>query len=295
MPMMDMMHGFLGDRVLVNGKPPAQLSLASRAYRLRILNGSNTRIYKLAWSDGTPIAQIGGDGGLFERPVTRPFVTLGPAQRADLILDLSNRQVGTTMQFESASFPANEVDTAMGAMGGGPLPLGARVALATIAVARREPSTFVLPPRLSTFDSSWDEAAAPLRRVPITFARMTWSIDGRTFDMDDVAAVETVKAGSTHVWEISNTSGMMGRPMAHPIHLHGRQFRVLSRQLAGSGGASSLHAGLADDGWTDTVLVMPGETVKIQVTFTSHPGLYLYHCHNLEHEDMGMMRNFRVE
>jgi FtsP/CotA-like multicopper oxidase with cupredoxin domain len=56
----------------------------------------------------------------------------------------------------------------------------------------------------------------------------------------------------------------------------------------------SLHEGIIDAGWTDTVLVMPGDTVRIQVTFTQHPGLYLYHCHLLEHEDMGMMRNFRV-
>ena len=52
--------------------------------------------------------------------------------------------------------------------------------------------------------------------------------------------------------------------------------------------------GLVDAGWTDTVLVLSGESVRIQVTFTTHPGVYLYHCHILEHEDMGMMRNFRV-
>ena len=52
--------------------------------------------------------------------------------------------------------------------------------------------------------------------------------------------------------------------------------------------------GIVDGGWKDTVLVLPGDTVRVQVTFTHHPGLYLYHCHILEHEDMGMMRNFRV-
>ena len=80
--------------------------------------------------------------------------------------------------------------------------------------------------------------------------------------------------------------------MAHPLHLHGAQFRVLRR----SGGRSdnSLRDGLVDAGWMDTVLVLPGESVRIQVTFSRHPGLYLYHCHILEHEDMGMMRNFRI-
>ena len=74
--------------------------------------------------------------------------------------------------------------------------------------------------------------------------------------------------------------------------MHGRQFRVLAR--TGGRATNTLRGGLVDDGWRDTVLVLPGETVRVQVTFTRHPGLYLYHCHILEHEDMGMMRNFKV-
>jgi FtsP/CotA-like multicopper oxidase with cupredoxin domain len=84
----------------------------------------------------------------------------------------------------------------------------------------------------------------------------------------------------------------MGMQMAHPIHIHGCQFRVLSR--TGGAANNTLREGLVDGGWTDTVLVLPNETVRVQVPFTTHPGLYLYHCHILEHEDMGMMRNFKV-
>jgi FtsP/CotA-like multicopper oxidase with cupredoxin domain len=84
----------------------------------------------------------------------------------------------------------------------------------------------------------------------------------------------------------------MGMEAAHPIHMHGRQFRVVDR--AGGRATNTLRPGIVDGGWTDTVLVLPGETVRVQVTFTRHPGLYLYHCHILEHEDMGMMRNFLV-
>jgi FtsP/CotA-like multicopper oxidase with cupredoxin domain len=122
--------------------------------------------------------------------------------------------------------------------------------------------------------------------------RMQWTIDGRVFDLTDVAPSETVRAGSTHIWEFVNVPNPMGMAMAHPMHLHGRQFRVLSR--SGSPSGSALASGLVDDGWTDTVLVRPGETVRVQVTFTDHRGLFLYHCHILEHEDLGMMRNFRV-
>jgi FtsP/CotA-like multicopper oxidase with cupredoxin domain len=114
--------------------------------------------------------------------------------------------------------------------------------------------------------------------------------------MTAVAPEETVAAGSTQVWELDNLAGMMGMQAAHPIHLHGPQFRVLGRQRRPDAGQerTAVSEGLADDGWKDTVLVMPGETVRILVTFTRYTGLYLYHCHILEHEDMGMMRNFRV-
>jgi FtsP/CotA-like multicopper oxidase with cupredoxin domain len=110
--------------------------------------------------------------------------------------------------------------------------------------------------------------------------------------MNDVADVETVAPGSTHIWEFANQPGMMGMEMAHPLHLHGPQFRVLRRT---GGSVNALREGINDSGWVDTVLVLPGETVRTQVTFSSHPGLYLYHCHILEHEDMGMMRNFRIQ
>jgi len=115
--------------------------------------------------------------------------------------------------------------------------------------------------------------------------------------MDGVAPNETVSMGSTEVWEFDNSgAAMMGMRLAHPLHLHGRQFRVLSRQVDPSLAKEweSLREGFTDAGWKDTVLVMPGERVQILVHFTRYPGLFLYHCHNLEHEDMGMMRNYRV-
>jgi len=83
--------------------------------------------------------------------------------------------------------------------------------------------------------------------------------------------------------------GMMGgMNLPHPMHLHGLQFQVLERQ-------GVRHEGYVDEGWKDTVLLMPGEKIKILVRFADYPGLFLYHCHNLEHEDMGMMRNYLIE
>jgi FtsP/CotA-like multicopper oxidase with cupredoxin domain len=306
--MMAAMRGFFGDRVLVNGQERPTWSLATRAYRFRVLNGSNARFYKLAWSDETPMTVIGGDGGLLERPIGQRYVTLAPGQRVDLILDLSGRALGTNLQLLSAPFPAAETDVmamagSMGAGRGrgmrgamtapaGSMPNGAALTLLDLRVARAERSPFRLPARLSTFNARWQPVpSAPVRRIPLSFQAGQWLLGGRAFEMMEAAADETVTAGSTHIWELANVGGMMGMQMAHPIHLHGLQFRVLSRAR---GAAASLHDGIVDAGWTDTVVVMPGDTVRIQVTFTRHPGLYLYHCHLLEHEDMGMMRNFRV-
>ncbi len=301
--MMEREMGFTGDVMLVNGRPEAQWALGTRAYRVRILNASNSRIYKLAWSDGTPMTVLGTDGGLLERPIERRCVTLAPAQRVELWLDLSRRTVGSTLALRSEGFPIADAGLdmggrGMGMMGGtatreGAVPLGAPLTLLGITIARRERATATLPARLATFDRRWARAAdAPVRSIPMTFRRMEWFLAGRAFDMHDAAEDETVRAGSTHVWEFTNAGGPMGMQMAHPIHLHGRQFRVVGR--SGGDPANALREGIVDDGWMDTVLVLPGETVRLQVTFTAHTGLYLYHCHILEHEDMGMMRNFRV-
>jgi FtsP/CotA-like multicopper oxidase with cupredoxin domain len=307
--MMEMMNGFLGDRVLVNGQPRPTTEVDAAWHRVRVLNGSNARIYKLAWSDGIPMIVIGGDGGLLEHPLRQPALTLAPGQRVDLLLDLTGRTTGTEVHLESEAFA--EVDAGVvgmaGMMGGGmrgggmrgpmaarsQVPNGAPLRVMTLRTRARKGPAFRVPDRLSSFDPSWSARAdTPIRRVPLSFQRMEWLLGGRTFSMSEVAPEETVTAGSTHVWEFANLPNGMGMEAAHPIHLHGRQFRVVDR--AGGRPASTLRAGIVDGGWRDTVLVLPGETVRVQVTFTRHPGLYLYHCHILEHEDMGMMRNFRV-
>lgn len=114
-----------------------------------------------------------------------------------------------------------------------------------------------------------------------------------------------MRLGDLEVWEFANLEGggggmgmgMMNMEMPHPIHIHGVQFQVLSRQLTRGSESTyqGLSSGFVDDGWKDTVLVMPGETVQVLVRFENYTGMYLYHCHNLEHEDAGMMRNYRID
>ena len=129
---------------------------------------------------------------------------------------------------------------------------------------------------------------------------MRWTINGRQFTMTGVARDEQVRLGDIEVWEFINQSsagmgmGRMSQP--HPMHVHGLQFKILERQVdpAEVDGYDTLRDGFVDQGWHDTVLVMPGERVQIVMQFVDFTGLYLYHCHNLEHEDMGMMRNYQV-
>jgi FtsP/CotA-like multicopper oxidase with cupredoxin domain len=294
--MMEMMNGFLGDRVLVNGQPQPVTEVDAAWHRVRLLNGSNARIYKLAWSRDLQMTVIGGDGGLLEHSLRQQALTLAPGQRADLLVDLTGIAAGTEVHLDSQAFAEDDggVVGMMGMMGGrSKVPNGASLRVMTLRTRDRKGPAFRVPARLSSFDAAWSlQAEAKRRRVPLLFQRMEWLLDGRTFDMRDVAPEETVVAGSTQLWEFENLANRMGMQAAHPIHIHGRQFRVVDR--TGGRAANTLRAGIVDAGWRDTVLVLPGETVRVQMEFTKHPGLYLYHCHILEHEDMGMMRNFRV-
>ena len=181
-------------------------------------------------------------------------------------------------------------------MGGGQiLSNGAGFTIFRIKVNHPEKTTLSLPKRLSTLERYSFNAAVNFR-YPRTFylfmRQMTWTINGRTFRMTEVANDERVRLDTLEVWEFINEGGGMGMmgmmSMPHPIHLHGTQFQVLGR-------SGVMHNGYVDDGWKDTVLLMPGESIKLLVGFERYQGLYLYHCHNLEHEDMGMMRNYLVE
>ncbi len=288
---MEQMTGFLGDTMLVNGQPNFVLPVATRPYRLRLLNGSNARIYKLAWEDGTPLTVIGTDGGLLEKPLRKAFVTLAPAQRLELWVDFSQVPVGTRLRMLSLTHGVPGGESAFPVF--------------TVEVAREGKSDLRLPDRLSTI-TPYREQNAANAASPRTFTLAMsmgrgWAINGRTFQMTAVADDETVRLGDLEVWSFINQpagGGMMGGGMSipHPMHIHDLQFQILRRKVAPRWQAlwDTLGGGFVDEGWHDTVLVMPGEQVDILLKFRDFEGLFLYHCHNLEHEDMGMMRNYRT-
>ena len=309
------MMGWLGDIVLANLTPNAVHSVTPRTYRLRLLNGSNARIYRLAFVKGVtslPFTVIGTDGGLIERPETVSEAFLAPGERLDVVFDAGQAQPGDTVFLKSLAFDAMENEGGMGGMGGmtgmsgqgmnqmmgsmssSRLEQGAAFNVLKLAVTAGERVAPTLPAVLSEVKLIRTEGAAE-RNIELSMQAMRFLINGLSFRMDEIAF--EVKRGAVEIWRISNPA--MGMP--HPMHLHGFGFQVLERSGSPPQMSTQARFGsgrtVSDLGWKDTVLVWPGETVRIAIDFAhDFPGdqTYLFHCHNLEHEDAGMMVNFRV-
>jgi len=311
-PMQQMM-GQLGDTILVNLTPQPRLDIANRLYRFRILNGSNSRIYKLALMHrGTalPYAIIGTDAGLLDRPYTAREVFLAPAERVDILFDASQLESGDEVMLKSLAFDAmhNEMmmggmrggmggmtGSAMGPMGGSRLELGAEFEIMRLLITKRyEGVPTPLPSRLSTI-APINTSGATVRSISLSMEHMKWLINGQSFEMDSYPI--QVRGNTVELWDIRNAE----MSMPHPMHMHGFSFQVIDRknspdqvrQLAQDASGRLV----TDLGWKDTILVWPGETVRIAIDFThafEGDQVYLFHCHNLEHEDQGMMVNHRV-
>ncbi len=301
------MAGFYGDKILVNGHPNFSLDVESRAYRLRIVNGSTARIYKLAWDDGTPVTVLGVDGGLLEKPETKPYVMLAPAERLDVWADFSGRNKGSKLTLRSLAFsgvlPVDMMPTTA-------LPLGSDFPICTIRVTKKVSKSSVLPTKLSKIQRyEISDTANPTTPLPIgiTEAPMAVLLNGQPYEFNKPLPSERVKLDSVQLLEIfhahgaTDSSGMnmsgMNMAMAHPIHLHGQSFQIMGRNFEGvdSKDYDTVKDGFIDSGLKDTVLIMPIERIRIIKPFQDFKGLFLYHCHNLQHEDMGMMREFSVE
>jgi len=340
--MHDRTIGFYGDRILVNGQVDVSMDLASTAYRLRMINGSNARIYKLAWSDGSPLTVIGVDGGLLEVPETKPYVMMAPGERLDVWVDFTGRSKGSEVALKSLAFKGVLPKMAenrmhgggghgMGMMGGG-LPVGSEFNILKIRIVREVNEAPRLPSHLSSYTQhSVSDVANPDHPIPIGISEgpNAMLLNGRPYAFNDVQSNERIPVNTLQLLEIFHAHGghgdggvngqemegqskgmsamgggmnMMGGnmammfSMAHPIHIHGQQFQVISRSSASTDpeGYASVKEGLISSGLKDTVLVMPGERVKVIKPFQDFKGLFMYHCHNLEHEDMGMMREFEI-
>ncbi|WP_332774921.1 multicopper oxidase family protein [Polaromonas sp.] len=299
--MMARMMGVLGDQILVNGRPGASLEVERRPHRLRLLNASNARMYKLAWHDQSPLTVIATDGGLLAAPLQRDYIMLSPAERIDLWVDFGRWTAGTELTLQSLAFD-DGMAMMGGMMGGTALPDGAPFPVLKLRLGGGTRGRAAPPQRLSRLQRPQARVAVNFNRPKVfklTMGMMVWGINGQSFDMLGASPLETVKLGTHEVWEFRNdaATGMMGMTMPHSMHVHGLQFRVIGRFVAGgfSRQYGTVKAGFVDEGWKDTVLVMPGEHVRILLGFADYPGLFPYHCHMLEHEDSGLMRNYLVK
>jgi len=274
----DLMTGYMGSEVFVNGTRRPYLEVDSALYRFRLLNGSNARIFRLARSDGGPIVLIGNDGGFIDMPRSVPWVDLAPAERVDLLLDLSEKAAGERIMLRSLPF---SIPGGPGFVGGSDLQ-GQAVDLLELRVARRVQEQVSIPDGLPAVPAPDPTASVRERTFYFRSEMANHTINDLSFEMERID--ERVPFGDTEIWSFVNDS-----MLPHPVHLHATQFKVLSR-TGGRGQVMPWERGIKD-----TVLIHPLETVRVAVEFTAYRGLFLFHCHNLEHEDIGMMLNILVE
>jgi blue copper oxidase len=247
--------GYWGNTPLVNGTYAPYLAVNRGVYRFRMLNSCNARVMRLALSNGAPFTLIGNDGGLLDKVYTVATITAAPAERFDVLLDFRGLASGAKVMLRDLDANWDILEfRGTGATGTGTLLSGA---LSTITALSSPQTT-----RRFSFDG------------------MT-RINGKVYDIS--ATVFKVPYGTTERWTfVTNGNG------PHPVHVHGAVFQVKSR----TGGRGQVYAW--ERGWKDTVLVNDGESVDVLIRFTAHKGLYLLHCHQLAHEDAGMMANFEV-
>jgi blue copper oxidase len=250
------------------------MSVEQALYRLRLINGSNARILKIGFSDNRPFHLIANDAGLLAAPVAVTSFFLPPGSRGEILGNFSGDAIGAQIILRTLTFSG-------GGMGppGSPRQ-GTPMDILRFTVDRAGPGGTV-PASLVPF-TPWNPAAAVRTR------RFTLSsvMGGGHFINDQRYAIGrtdfTVPRGELEIWDYFNSTAD-----PHPVHLHGAHFQVLSR--------SSIAALSPEDtGWKDTVLVNAGETARVLVKFEAYGGVFVHHCHNLEHEDDGMMQNFQV-
>ncbi|MEV5395159.1 multicopper oxidase family protein [Streptomyces cellulosae] len=259
------MNGVLGDVVLVNGAPWPVLETERLRYRLRFLNGSNARPYRLELDPqpegGGGFVQIGGDGGLLDAPRRHDALEIAPAERLDVVVDFSRYRPGTRVRL-------------LNRFGEGPT---GQVMCFDVGSGSPRDDTRV-PRTLSDVPRLDPGRAAVVRDFHFRGSRAGWTINGREYEPGH--ALARPRLGQVEVWRFTTN-------FHHPVHVHLNHFQVVSRNNRG--------IGAFDHGWKDTVDLRPAEAVEVVTRFTDYTGTFMLHCHNLEHEDMAMMGDFVTE
>ncbi len=317
-----------GNTIVVNGKTWPYLDVEQRRYRLRFLNGSQARFFILKMDNGMPFWQIGSDGGFLPNPVRLTELLIGPAERADVIVDFSRVPAGTQVVLQNVGpdepfgggEPGEAFEPADPATTGQVMQFrvgrrqGADRSIAPAAL--RLPELKPLGRPVKSRDLSLNEMMSMSVNVSTDAAgNVVFDPAGEafgpqaallgTFDpatkvatpmawMDPVS--ESVKRGRVEQWAFHNFTAD-----AHPIHVHLVQFQVVNRRVVDPlvsphgdlGAGAVLQPEPWEVGYKDTVIAYPGETTRIKARFDT-AGLFVWHCHILEHEDNEMMRPYRV-
>jgi bilirubin oxidase len=278
--------GPYGDSVLVNGIPRPYVDLPAQVVRLRLLNGSNARVYRLGFQGDSTFHMIAGDGGLLHEPVPLQRINLSNGERAEILLDLSGMAGDSLLLM---SFGSELPQTVPGSdnliwetstLNGIDFPV--------LRIRVQEPTAnpvTAIPPTLGTAQPI-PESESQRTRVKVLggmgmVGMGMFTINGLAYDMDVIN--DTVPLNATETWTFINTSNM-----AHPMHIHGVSFHILDRN--GEPPAPE------EAGAKDVVLVDVGDTVRTIMHF-GHPSNgypFMYHCHNLMHEDNMMMLQYLV-
>ncbi|REJ18956.1 MAG: copper oxidase [Caldibacillus debilis] len=284
---------FFGNTILVNGKVWPYLKVEPRKYRFRLLNASNARFYRLKLDSGQLFYQIGTDGGFMPHPIGVREITLAPAERADVIIDFANlagKKITMTND-APAPFPAGDPpDEHTGTV------MQFRVSLSLSGVDTSEIPAVLLPlPKIN------EGSAAKIRYLTLNdrqdpYGREWMLLDNKPWD---APVTETPKLGSTEIWCLINLTAD-----THPIHLHLIDFQILDRRdfdverfkkegvIRYTG--PPIPPEPQERGWKDTVRANPNQVTRIIMRFGPYTGLYVWHCHILEHEDYEMMRPYLV-
>jgi spore coat protein A len=272
-----------GNAILVNGKLFPYLDVEPRAYRFRVLNASNARVYHLSFTnesgDKAPFHQIGTDQGLLAAPVALTNLEIAPGERADLVINFSDHR-SRPLLLKSDAFVVMQFRVSSGKITAtGSLPVALRP-------VPKIPESQAVQTRLLTLDEyvnkSGNSAMLLLNashwRMPVT---------------------EKPVLGSTEIWSLINPTND-----THPIHLHLVRFQILDRQAYEPWlfqTKRQLHflgppepPGPSEAGWKDTVRAHSRMVTRIIVPFDGFAGRYVWHCHILEHEDNEMMRPYEV-
>lgn len=293
--MADLMNGRVGDHVLVNGqKNPAMAVSLGEKRRLRLFNATNARFLRLKFENAS-MTVVGTDGGLIEEPVAVDELLLTPAERVELIVSFDKPGAArlTTLEYERGwmgpgkpneagmiLLTANVSDEAAAAMPPLPAKLRSIESLGNPIVTRR----FVLTESMGGMDHgsmSMPDMDHSNMSMSSDSMEMKFLINGASFDMNRIDEVS--KVGQVELWEVVNEADM-----DHPFHVHGTQFQIVEHEQDGKVTPPTYRA------WKDTVNIVAGETVRILLR-QDLPGPRMYHCHILEHEQLGMMGTVDVQ